>query len=151
MGPWQAEKSRSGPLPLGKVTPMRARIVVLPIIMALVSRAPIQTVTSLSVRGLSAAAAPAVTSPTVIATTYQTMFAGATNIGELTALGPQVDGAALAAECPALATTADFSKIQDATTRVINARLVEASGELPAYCQVLGMVLPNVGFELRLP
>ncbi|MBI4501185.1 MAG: tannase/feruloyl esterase family alpha/beta hydrolase [Gemmatimonadetes bacterium] len=62
----------------------------------------------------------------------------------------KAEAAVLAADCPALA-TADFSKIQDAPTRVISARLVEASGELPAYCQVQGLVLPSVGFELRLP
>lgn len=71
-------------------------------------------------------------------------------VGKGGGVDPEGDAPALAAECPALA-TADFSKIQDAPTRVIAARLVEASGGLPAYCQVQGMVLPSVGFELRLP
>lgn len=54
------------------------------------------------------------------------------------------------ADCLSLATV-DFSGIQDAPTRVQSAKLVEASGDLPAYCQVQGYVMPSVGFELRLP
>ena len=58
--------------------------------------------------------------------------------------------AALAAQCKALE-SADFSGIQDAPTRVIEAKLVEPAGSAPRYCQVQGYVTPQVGFELLLP
>src|SRR5688572_25521898 len=55
-----------------------------------------------------------------------------------------------AARCEALGNT-DFSRIQDAPTTINITRLVEAGGQLPAYCQVQGYVWPQVSFELRLP
>jgi hypothetical protein len=53
-------------------------------------------------------------------------------------------------DCAAIAET-NFSEIQDAATRVTSANVVEASGDMPAYCRVQGHVMPSVGFELRLP
>ncbi|MBI4420593.1 MAG: tannase/feruloyl esterase family alpha/beta hydrolase, partial [Gemmatimonadetes bacterium] len=128
---------------------MRAIMVVLPIV-TLAARGSAQTPASLSLRGLSAAAAPVARNPFVITAGYETAFTPPQGAWERGVLDPALDADVLAAECPALATS-DFSKIQDAPTRVISARLVEASGELPANCQVQGVVLPSVAFELRLP
>ena len=55
-----------------------------------------------------------------------------------------------AARCNALAST-DFSTIPDAPTQVVEARLIEASADVPAFCLVRGYVTPNVGFKLQLP
>lgn len=54
------------------------------------------------------------------------------------------------ANCKALSNV-DFSGIQEAPTKVTQANLVEASGDVPAHCQVEGYVTPNVGFNLLLP
>lgn len=53
-------------------------------------------------------------------------------------------------QCNALG-AADFSGIQDAATQIMEAKLVQAGGSIPAYCQVQGYIAPQVGFELRLP
>jgi hypothetical protein len=58
--------------------------------------------------------------------------------------------ASVPAPCSALA-SADFVNIQDAPTQVTEAKLVTASGSVPALCQVQGYVAPNVGFRLLLP
>lgn len=55
-----------------------------------------------------------------------------------------------AASCQLLMST-DFTGVQDAPLQIVDARIVEASGKLPAYCRVQGYVLPQVGIELRLP
>jgi feruloyl esterase len=47
--------------------------------------------------------------------------------------------------------SADFSGIQDAPTQVTAAELVPAAEQDPGYCRVQGYVLPQIGFELRLP
>jgi len=52
--------------------------------------------------------------------------------------------------CNALAST-NFSNIQDAPTQVLEAKLIAASGDAAAFCQVQGYVMPNVGFKLLLP
>jgi len=52
--------------------------------------------------------------------------------------------------CEALANT-DFSGIMDAPAQLTEARVVAASAEIPAYCEVNGYVSPSVGIELRLP
>jgi feruloyl esterase len=57
---------------------------------------------------------------------------------------------AATAQCNALE-RANFSRIQDAPTQIIRAKVVEAKGKDPAYCQVGGYVEPQVGFELLLP
>ena len=57
---------------------------------------------------------------------------------------------AATAQCSALA-SAEFSNIQDAPTQVTEAKLIAASGSVPALCQVQGYVTPNVGFSLQLP
>jgi len=56
----------------------------------------------------------------------------------------------LASQCAALASV-DFAGTQDAPTRVTEAKLVRASGDVPAYCLVRGYVAPQVGLELLLP
>jgi Tannase and feruloyl esterase len=60
---------------------------------------------------------------------------------------PETD---VSAQCKSLE-SADFSNIFDAPTQIAKAKMVEAKGEAPAYCQVQGYVTPQVGFELRLP
>src|SRR5437764_1402349 len=45
----------------------------------------------------------------------------------------------------------DLSDTQDAPTQVTASALVEDSQERLAYCRIEGYVLPQVGFELRLP
>lgn len=52
--------------------------------------------------------------------------------------------------CSALV-NADFSQVQDAPGKVLTAKVIARSGELPAYCEVLGYAWPNVQFRLRLP
>lgn len=58
--------------------------------------------------------------------------------------------AVTAAQCRALE-GADFASVQDAPTQVTEAKVVEASDNLPTYCRVKGYVTPNVGIEMRLP
>jgi hypothetical protein len=45
----------------------------------------------------------------------------------------------------------DYSGIQDAPTRVTEAKLVEMGGGMPAHCRALGYVAPQVGFAILLP
>lgn len=45
----------------------------------------------------------------------------------------------------------DFSTIQDAPTEVNEAKVIDAAGEMPAYCHVKGYIAPQIGFELKLP
>ncbi len=52
--------------------------------------------------------------------------------------------------CRAIASD-DFSGVQDAPTQLTSAALVEANGNVPAYCQIHGNIAPQVGIELRLP
>ena len=44
-----------------------------------------------------------------------------------------------------------FSSLPDAPTTITSAQSVPASADLPAYCQVVGFVAPQVRFEIRLP
>ncbi|MGH8530522.1 MAG: tannase/feruloyl esterase family alpha/beta hydrolase [Nevskiales bacterium] len=46
---------------------------------------------------------------------------------------------------------ADFAGIQDAPTRVMDSRVAEAGGEIPATCLLRGHVAPQVGFQMKLP
>lgn len=59
---------------------------------------------------------------------------------------PVTDGGA----CEALR-AADFSKVQDAATKIMQTTKVAAAGVVPAHCVVDGIVAPNVGFRLQLP
>ena len=52
---------------------------------------------------------------------------------------------ALAGECGALA------NLRIEAVNLHSAAEVPASGDLPAYCRVLGTVRPAIGFEVRLP
>jgi feruloyl esterase len=52
--------------------------------------------------------------------------------------------------CEAL-TEVDFTGIEDAATQVTDARMVAATGNVPAHCLVQGYVSPNVGVRLHLP
>jgi pimeloyl-ACP methyl ester carboxylesterase len=45
----------------------------------------------------------------------------------------------------------DFSHLRDAPTELLAATYEPEHGPSPAYCRVEGYVLPQVGFELRLP
>jgi pimeloyl-ACP methyl ester carboxylesterase len=45
----------------------------------------------------------------------------------------------------------DFSALPEAPTQILGAREVEAKNALPAFCEVSGVVVPNVGFRLELP
>ncbi len=55
-----------------------------------------------------------------------------------------------AARCEALQ-KADFSGVPDAPTQLTGTKLVKPEGDAASYCQVLGYVSPQVGFEIRLP
>src|SRR5690349_14939720 len=52
--------------------------------------------------------------------------------------------------CKALAST-DFHGIQDAPTQVNTAKILEATADAPAVCEVRGYIAPQVGFALHLP
>ena len=78
----------------------------------------------------------------------QTLLSGTSHCWAQTE-GP-ADSSAAVAQCNALQ-TADFSRIQDAPAQIVKAKIVDANGKDPAYCQVQGYVWPQVGFELRLP
>jgi len=54
------------------------------------------------------------------------------------------------AACTALE-SADFTHVTDAPSQVTSAKFIEASGDVPAHCLVMGAVAPSVGFSLRLP
>lgn len=54
------------------------------------------------------------------------------------------------AACSALARL-DFSKIKDAPTQIMDAKVVQADGEIPAHCHAEGYIWPQVGFEIQLP
>jgi feruloyl esterase len=58
--------------------------------------------------------------------------------------------AAESAECSALA-KADFSQVPEAPTQILQVTRVEAASGVPAFCDVHGVVAPNVGFQLKLP
>ena len=45
----------------------------------------------------------------------------------------------------------DFSKIPDAPTQIVSARMVEADGIIPQHCAVSSITAPNIGIELRIP
>lgn len=53
-------------------------------------------------------------------------------------------------ECAALEEQ-DFTDIPDAPTAIISARMTSAQGGFEAYCAVIGVVAPQVQFELRMP
>lgn len=58
--------------------------------------------------------------------------------------------AANAAACSTLAAT-DFSHIEDAPLQLTAARVIAASDDSPAYCQVQGYIWPQIGIEMHLP
>jgi feruloyl esterase len=57
---------------------------------------------------------------------------------------------ATAEQCDAL-NSMDFTGVQDAPTQISETKIVPVSGKDPAYCRVQGYVVPQVGFELRMP
>ena len=57
---------------------------------------------------------------------------------------------ARATDCAALLKQS-FSTLSDASTTISSTQSVSATAELPAYCQVQGIVAPQVRFEIRLP
>ena len=58
--------------------------------------------------------------------------------------------AGLDRQCAALHDT-DFSEVQDAPTRITEAKVVPADRDVPAHCAVTGYIAPNVVFLTRLP
>lgn len=53
-------------------------------------------------------------------------------------------------QCKALERT-DFTQLQDAPTQIGMSRMITRQGATPGYCRVQGYVMPQVGFDLRLP
>jgi len=54
------------------------------------------------------------------------------------------------ARCQALLSS-DFTHVEDAPTRVIETRDVQARGVFSGYCEIRGFTVPQVEFEIRLP
>jgi feruloyl esterase len=54
-----------------------------------------------------------------------------------------------AGKCAAM--VGDFSNIVDAPSQVMSAKLIDAVGDLPAYCEVKGYTNPRIAFALLLP
>jgi|SRR6185437_14483606 len=75
-------------------------------------------------------------------------------IGSLLWLAPPAQAAGdsedFAAACKALE-NADFTGVLDAPTQLTEAKVVPASGVVPAHCLAKGFVATHVGIELRLP
>ncbi len=63
---------------------------------------------------------------------------------------PQTSPQLLQIACETLKTT-DFAGLPEAPTRVMEATLLDAAGDVPAACLVRGYVAPQVGFEMKLP
>lgn len=91
---------------------------------------------------LHAAAALAVLLPSAAA------VAAPGTSGQLPAAG--VVAGPSAADCVTW-TGKDFSRIHDAPTQLLAATVVPAQGGSPQYCQVLGVILGRIHFELDLP
>ena len=64
---------------------------------------------------------------------------------------PRGTPAAVAAADCAILRRADLTTLQDAPTRITEAKWVRSSGVTPAYCRVRGYVSPRVDFEILLP
>ncbi|MFN8500028.1 MAG: tannase/feruloyl esterase family alpha/beta hydrolase [Anaerolineae bacterium] len=45
----------------------------------------------------------------------------------------------------------DFSQVPDAPTAIVSTAIVAASGQQPEYCDIKGMISPQIQFELQLP
>lgn len=45
----------------------------------------------------------------------------------------------------------DFSGIPDAPTEILSAEVISSKGKSPEYCNVRGLIAPQIQFELRLP
>jgi pimeloyl-ACP methyl ester carboxylesterase len=45
----------------------------------------------------------------------------------------------------------DFTRVEDAPAQLLDAAVVDAAGNAPAYCRIQGYVVPQVRFEIRLP
>ena len=52
--------------------------------------------------------------------------------------------------CNALAQR-DFSQIAEAPTQILRTKIVETTGPVPGFCEIDGVIMPNVGFRLKLP
>lgn len=71
-------------------------------------------------------------------------------MAEVHDMSPPPPASPLAAKCEALV-AGDFAKVPDAPTRINTAKLVDATTDQPAYCEVEGYVAPQVGILMRLP
>jgi pimeloyl-ACP methyl ester carboxylesterase len=47
--------------------------------------------------------------------------------------------------------SADFTRVEDAPAQLLDAAVIDATADSPAYCRVQGYVMPQVRFEIRLP
>ncbi len=45
----------------------------------------------------------------------------------------------------------DFSRLPDAPTAILSTAIVAAAGQQPEYCDIKGMISPQIQFELQLP
>jgi feruloyl esterase len=45
----------------------------------------------------------------------------------------------------------DFGGTPDAPTEIVTTKMVDATTDSPAYCNAIGYVTPNIGFEIHLP
>jgi len=68
----------------------------------------------------------------------------------LSACDVSVETAGLQQACGALSTV-DWTGLGEAKPDIETAQEVDASGELPGYCKVAGMIDGAIGFEVRLP
>lgn len=84
----------------------------------------------------------------VIALTFAAGCAAAANL-QITGGAQSIVGSS-GTECAGL-TSMDFSATPEAPAQIFKTELVEASGNLPSFCTVNGVVMPSVGFTLKLP
>jgi feruloyl esterase len=76
-------------------------------------------------------------------------FAASVSPAPAVAQSAQTPPADAAARCAAM--VGSMATVRGAPTEVTGAKLVEASANLPAFCDVTATIKPNIGVELRLP
>jgi hypothetical protein len=80
--------------------------------------------------------------------TYSALAAALFAVPAASAVAAQTPDAAQ--RCEALA-TADFARLPEAPTRILQTRVMAAKDNVPAHCVVTGVVTPNINFALKLP
>jgi hypothetical protein len=86
----------------------------------------------------------------VLAIAFSAAVTGARDARAAQIGDPPVVSDISAASCKAVR-SADFTRIQDASTQITDATVVDARAKDPGYCRVQGYIAPQVGFEIRLP